>query len=163
VTKVATAILSTTAKAKAKAKKDAEAKKEAEGVKAAAAAAAEAMETGDGEKKPEDAEKEGKKKVEEALSETLKNPARVVPSQEKHVVFQQGLGVRYVPIKQVSSGIVLLKDMNPELPVELVEVSTVGTAAAAATGTAAAAAAAPTPVEEDEPLPPPAFEFVPPS
>lgn len=79
MTKVATAILSTTAKAKAKAKKDAEAKKEAEGV----AKAAEAMETGEEKKEEKEAVK-----VEEALSETLKNPARVAPSQEKHIVFQ---------------------------------------------------------------------------
>jgi hypothetical protein len=65
---------------------------------------------------------------------------------------QEGLGVRYVPIKPVVSGIVMLKDMNPELPIELVEVSS-----------PVHAGAAPTPVEEEEPLPPPAFEFVPPS
>ena len=34
-------------------------------------------------------------KVEEASSETLNNPVRVVPAQEKFIHFQEGIGVRY--------------------------------------------------------------------
>jgi 26S proteasome regulatory subunit N2 len=99
-------------------------------------------------------------KGEEASSETLHNPARVVPAQAKFIHFQEGLGVRYTPIKAPlsasgivsSSGIVMLKDLCPDLPVELVQVSTPA---------ATAPAAGPTPVEEEEPPPPEPFEYVP--
>jgi len=159
-TKVATAVLSTTAKAKAKAKKEKEAKDAKE--KEAKAKAGEAMDTeaeaGSAEAAAGSAEaassgeKKKKEKEEEATSETLHNPARVVPAQAKFIRFQEGLGVRYTPLKPAVSGIVMLKDLCPELPIELVEVSTPA---------AAATSAAPTPVEEEEPPPPEPFEYVP--
>jgi len=155
VSKAPTAVLSTTAKARLKAKREAEKeKKGAEGESKPSTAAggeeggAEAMDTGEGEGKEPAA-------APELQSEALHNPARVVPAQEKFIRFQEGIGVRYTPLKQAAAGIVLLKDLRPDLEVELVEVRPLADPAAAAV---------PAPVEEEEEPPPPEpFEFVPPS
>ncbi|OQR88690.1 26S proteasome non-ATPase regulatory subunit, partial [Thraustotheca clavata] len=94
---VATAILSTTAKAKARlAKQEA---KEAAPVEAITEAAKE--------------ETAPAKKVKEPLSFQLKNPARVTLSQEQHLSFDWSQ--RYVPVVATRrpAGIIILKDRQP--------------------------------------------------
>lgn len=55
-----------------------------------------------------------KKAEAEAMFEILANPARVLPAQEKYIkMIESG---RYVPMKQASSGFVLLKDLHPPYP-----------------------------------------------
>eukprot|EP00854_Cymbomonas_tetramitiformis_P002915 gene2915-3727_t len=147
VSKAPTAVLSTTAKARAKAKRDADKKGESK-PSTPATDADSTMETDEPSARvasPEDAP--------EPTSEQLENPARVVPTQEKYVRFQEGIGVRYVPLKRnPPSGIIIMKDTRPELPVELVEVEP--------TQGVAQPAAAPTPaIEEEEPAPPEPFEY----
>mmetsp|Transcript_45917 Transcript_45917/g.85735 ORF Transcript_45917/g.85735 Transcript_45917/m.85735 type:complete len:1044 (+) Transcript_45917:91-3222(+) len=160
VAKAPTAILSTTAKARAKAKRDAS--KEAKGVDTKPSTAASASRAGgDAMDTTEGGAAAGKKeekaaKVEEASFEILKNPARVAPAQQKFIQFQEGDGVRYQPMKKAASGIVMLKDLRPDLPVELAEVSAPARSAANPTS-----ASQPTPVEEEEPPPPAPFEYVP--
>lgn len=145
VTKAPTAVLSTTAKAKAR--KEREAKKQDDG-KAAdlvkAAEAEEAMETDD--QAPSD----------EPETHMLDNPARVVPAQEKYIAFPQA-NSRYIPLKNSSTGIVMLKDLRPSEPVELVASEAPTARAGNASG---GGEANPT---EDEPEPPQPFEYVPPS
>ncbi|KAG0327315.1 proteasome regulatory particle base subunit [Dissophora globulifera] len=141
VEKVATAVLSTTAKAQAKAKK-------------AKTAEAEAM---DEDEKPEEKTEQAKeeeskaasKPKKEALSEKLGNLARVVPAQLKYISFDKD--ARYVPIKKdVTGGIVVLQDNKSGEPETLI-----------ATRAAVSSAAAPSfdgkmDVEEEEaPLPEP--------
>lgn len=158
VVKAPTAVLSTTAKAKLKAKRDAEKEKgeqkgdkkgtksaEPEASKPSTADGAEAMDTS------EEKDKEKEPPVPEPTSEMLQNPARVVSAQEKFIRFQEGIGVRYTPLKAAPTGILLLKNTRPDLEEELVEVTPL---AVVATGAVAA------PVEDDPPPPEP-FEFVP--
>lgn len=102
---------------------------------------------------------EGKEKA--PTSETLHNPARVLPPQEKYIRFLDDS--RYVPIRKAASGFVVLLDTKPEEPVELAfaEASGAGTSAPAAGAAAAPASAASTGATgaDDEPPPPESFEF----
>ncbi|KAI9346485.1 armadillo-type protein [Obelidium mucronatum] len=148
IEKVATAVLSTTAKAAAR-------KKVKDG---------DAMEVE--EKKPEDSlvspmtidsvggsfvllDSEGnpedkKKKKKEPSFEVIENMTRVVPSQLKFIKFKEGS--RYVAVKKTfTGGIVLLHDKKPDEAVELIAVSNLDAppAAAAAAAAATPAAAAP--------------------
>ncbi|KAG0026231.1 proteasome regulatory particle base subunit [Podila clonocystis] len=141
VEKVATAVLSTTAKAQAKARK-------------AKGAESEAMEVE--EEKPEKTEeakeeetKAANKGKKEPESEKLGNLARVLPAQLKYISFDKNS--RYVPVKKdVTGGIVVLLDNKPGEPETLIP-----------TSTAASSAAAPAPAEtmevedEEAPLPEP--------
>ncbi|KAG0099850.1 proteasome regulatory particle base subunit [Podila epicladia] len=141
VEKVATAVLSTTAKAQAKARKA----KGAEG---------EAMEIE--EEKPEKSEeakeeeaKAANKAKKEPESEKLGNLARVLPAQLKYISFDKNS--RYMPVKKdVTGGIVVLLDNQPSEPETLIP-----------TSTAASSATAPVPTEtmeveeEEAPLPEP--------
>lgn len=139
VSKKPTAILSTTAKAKARAAKKESAK---------------------GEEEPSSAKKEDDMEIEEAVktskdtpeskkeaNEELKaNPARVVPAQEHLIHFESGS--RFVPISgKKTTGIVLLKDMEPEKEVEVVAMSTPSNVAMGE--------------DESEPAPPEPFEYIP--
>ncbi|SAM01373.1 hypothetical protein [Absidia glauca] len=121
VEKVATAVLSTTAKAKARAKKSEKDKsgdqmdvdKEPE----------EPTKTNEEEDtaKEEQRRKANKKKKEENY-DILENLARVVPAQLKRVTFKDDS--RYVPIKKGTvSGIVLMEDRRPNEEEELIEPS----------------------------------------
>eukprot|EP00195_Chlamydomonas_chlamydogama_P008069 CAMPEP_0202901100 /NCGR_PEP_ID=MMETSP1392-20130828/13237_1 /ASSEMBLY_ACC=CAM_ASM_000868 /TAXON_ID=225041 /ORGANISM="Chlamydomonas chlamydogama, Strain SAG 11-48b" /LENGTH=1014 /DNA_ID=CAMNT_0049587599 /DNA_START=141 /DNA_END=3185 /DNA_ORIENTATION=+ len=192
VSKLPTAILSTTAKAKERArKKDAE-KKGAGAAKAdtdkmdtdekpAAASSAPAADkdaagTAAGDK--DDAKKEdAAKKEAEASSYTIDNPARVVPLQVKHVAFPKDS--RWEPVKKDNlQGILVLRDLRPGEPLELVVSQAQADAAAQApAGAPAAPAAAPAqpaaaaPAQPapaaggadaaDEPPPPAPFEYNP--
>lgn len=145
VAKAPTAVLSTTAKMKAR--KEKEAKKQEEGKPAEHAEAVgtdEAMETDD------------QTLSDEPGTHMLDNPARVVPEQEKYIAFPQ-LNARFVPLKSSSAGIVMLKDLRPGEPVELVA-SEAPNAQAGNAGSNGDANPA-----EDEPEPPQPFEYVPPS
>lgn len=55
----------------------------------------------------------------EPASETLSNMSRVVPWQLKHISFRQD--ARYVPIKKVSSGVLMMKDLKPTEEVNLIK------------------------------------------
>ena len=155
------AVLSTAAaRAKTRAKKEAE-KKEAErkegGGGEAAAAGAEApvdMET-DAPKE----EKEAEKKAEpEPAFGTLQNPSRVVPQQERYIKFEDG---RYRPIRlrggSRCAGIIVVEDLRPEEPVELV--SGKGEEKEAARGPASAPAGPSSAADDDEAEPPAAFDL----
>ncbi|EGC36277.1 26S proteasome regulatory subunit S1 [Dictyostelium purpureum] len=71
------------------------------------------------QKEKEDKEqKEKEEKEKEPVSERKQNPARVVPKQLQFVVFDDS---RYQPIKKNPAiGIVMLKDLTPDVPEELV-------------------------------------------
>jgi len=106
--KVATAVLSTTAKAKARAikKKDKEDKMEVETATTPVAETAEVA----------------PKKKEEPSFEVLKNPARVLVPQLKHISIPKEC--RYKPVKKGELfGIVVMSDTTPEEPESLIPVS----------------------------------------
>eukprot|EP00897_Mesotaenium_endlicherianum_P008985 jgi/Mesen1/8114/ME000435S07282 len=109
-------------------------------------------------------------KKREPASETLSNPARVVPGQEKYIKFLEAS--RYVPLKKLPAGFVMLRDRRPEEPEELVTTDAPVSAGAAGAGAVPGAAApgapaaappvaapAPSAPEDEEPPPPPPFEF----
>ncbi|KAF9404005.1 proteasome regulatory particle base subunit [Podila epigama] len=140
VEKVATAVLSTTAKAQAKARKAKEAESEAM----------------DEDEKPTDKSEEAKEEEAKAASKPKKEPeseklgnlARVLPGQLKYISFDKNS--RYVPVKkEVTGGIVVLLDNQPGAPETLIPTSTASTAAAATT----AAAETMDVTEEEAPLP----------
>jgi 26S proteasome regulatory subunit N2 len=98
----------------------------------------------------------------EPSSEVLSNPARVVPAQEKFIKFKEDS--RYAPLKlkRGPSGFVMLRDMTPSEPVELVSTDTpVSAVAAGAAAPANPNNAAAMAVEDNEPPPPEPFEYVP--
>ncbi|KAI8924392.1 armadillo-type protein [Entophlyctis helioformis] len=119
VEKIATAVLSTTAKTKARAKK-------AEKEKGKDTDAMDTDDKKDEEKKEGEAEAEEKavpkKKKKEETSEVLQNFTRVLPQQVKFVSFPEGS--RYTPVKKDSiGGIVMLLDNKPGEPEELISIS----------------------------------------
>ncbi|KAI8838641.1 armadillo-type protein [Chytridium lagenaria] len=134
IEKVATAVLSTTARAMARAKK---------------AHKDDAMDT---DEKKEEAPKEEKeavvekqKKKKEAGSEVLENLARVLPGQLKFVTFREG--ARYVPVKkELTGGILIMEDRRASEVEELVTLNALDRAnASAASATSATSATATTP------------------
>ena len=103
-----------------------------------------------------DSSAEKKPETEQATGETLYNPARVVPPQEKYIKFPEGS--RYVPLKTIPSGFIMLKDLEPLEPEILVSTDTPASAPGTTTNTQAAQ---PNIVaEETEPQPPQPFEYV---
>ncbi|XP_021747325.1 26S proteasome non-ATPase regulatory subunit 1 homolog A-like [Chenopodium quinoa] len=160
--KLPTAVLSTSAKAKARAKKETELKEKAVGSEPSASTSA----AGKGKSSTEKGDSMlvdnvPEKKVEpEPSFETLTNPARVVPAQEKFIKFLEGS--RYMPVKLAASGFVLLKDLRPEEP----EVLSLTDAPASAATNAAAGSTAPVQqgtvaamAVDEEPQPPQPFEY----
>uniref|UniRef100_A0A803N5A0 26S proteasome non-ATPase regulatory subunit 1 homolog n=1 Tax=Chenopodium quinoa TaxID=63459 RepID=A0A803N5A0_CHEQI len=160
--KLPTAVLSTSAKAKARAKKETELKEKSVGSEPSASTSA----TGKGKSSTEEGDSMlvdnvPEKKVEpEPSFETLTNPARVVPAQEKFIKFLEGS--RYMPVKLAASGFVLLKDLRPEEP----EVLSLTDAPASAATNAAAGSTAPVQqgtvaamAVDEEPQPPQPFEY----
>jgi len=143
-TKVATAILSTTAKAEARKKGTDVDKKEGEEDK---------MEVESKDKKEGvEADKEGeeakdadkKKDVKEPNFTNLANPARVLVAQKKFVAMPAEC--RYEPVSKKLFGVVMLRDLQPGTEAELVKVEIPATAAP--------------PKEEEEPPAPEPFEYV---
>ncbi|KAI8818052.1 armadillo-type protein [Fimicolochytrium jonesii] len=164
VEKVATAVLSTTAKAAARAKKvDAQRRESSKGP--------DAMETDDkepvapqtttakeskdvGTKKGDEATattptEKRKKRTKEDPFEVLDNMARVVPAQLKYIKFKSD--TRYVSVKnQIVGGILLLWDKRPEEVEDIITVRDLAAAQAAANAH---------PDEEAEPAPPAPFDY----
>ncbi|KAL3681206.1 hypothetical protein R1sor_024162 [Riccia sorocarpa] len=174
--KLPTAVLSTSARAKARQKKEAAGKGPALG--ASSPGRADVGSSGEGTADYNESGSSGKdgtameveagpeKKVAEPNSEVLNNPARVVPAQEKYIKFKEDS--RYVPVKRSRpSGFVLLKDLEPTEPVELVSTDSPVAAGAPSTAngsaTAATANAPPSALGSDDwdPQPPEPFEYVP--
>ncbi|ORX50506.1 26S proteasome regulatory complex, non-ATPase subcomplex, Rpn2/Psmd1 subunit [Hesseltinella vesiculosa] len=121
VEKVATAVLSTTAKAKARAKKSEKEKGDSMDVdKEPVKEDEETKEPEEEDTNKEDNRRKTKKK--EASFEVLENLSRVVPAQLKRITFKED--ARYVPIKKgVLGGILVLKDQRPDEEEELIEPS----------------------------------------
>ncbi|CAG8526274.1 17299_t:CDS:10 [Acaulospora morrowiae] len=126
VEKVATAVLSTTAKAKARAKKS-EKEKGTLDMDVMDIADDKKDVTMDHAKKDDDKDeikddKKGKKKKEEAY-EILENMARVLPAQLQYISFPENS--RYVPVKKGAvGGILMMMDKSPGEPEELILPST---------------------------------------
>lgn len=99
-----------------------------------------------------------KKAEPEPSFETLTNPARVVPAQEKFIKFLED--GRYVPVKSAPSGFVLLKDLSPNEPEVLALTdalsSTAPNTTASTTGQQGSASAM---AVDEEPAPPQSFEY----
>lgn len=188
VSKVPTAVLSTTAKAKERAKKKEAAKKAAAGEtgasmevdtgNAASTSAAALAEGGDASKAAGDAAAaDAAVKKDEPTSYTAKNPCRVVTAQLKHLSVPAGSRWTAVKSDFPLTGVMVVKDNQPGEPVQLVANSAQGVAAAAAATAAAtagqeaaapaaqpAAGAAPGAAQggdDDEPPPPAPFEYTP--
>ncbi|KAI8338087.1 armadillo-type protein [Chlamydoabsidia padenii] len=120
VEKVATAVLSTTAKAKARAKKSEKEKGDMMDVDKEPSKDEE-IKADEEDTNKDDQRRKGKKKKEENY-DILENLARVVPAQLKRVAFKDDC--RYVPIKKGTvSGIVLMEDRRPNEEEELIEPS----------------------------------------
>ncbi|KAK9671468.1 hypothetical protein RND81_12G032000 [Saponaria officinalis] len=162
--KLPTAVLSTSAKAKARVKKESEQKEKEKSVGSESTSASAA-------EKSKPTEKDGdsmlvdnppEKKVEQEPSfETLTNPARVVPAQEKFIKFSEGS--RYMPVKMAPSGFLLLKDLRPDEP-EVLSLTDAPAAAATAAPAGGSTATATTQqgsamAVDDEPQPPQPFEY----
>ncbi|XP_042487492.1 26S proteasome non-ATPase regulatory subunit 1 homolog A-like, partial [Macadamia integrifolia] len=161
--KLPTAVLSTSAKAKARAKKEAEQKAGAE--KSSGEESSSVSNVGKGKSS---SEKDGdsmqvdsaleKKAESEPSFETLINPARVVPTQEKFIKFLEES--RYVPVKLAPSGFVLLKDLRPTEPEVLSLTDTPSSVASSAGGSATAQQGSGSAMAVDEePQPPQPFEY----
>ncbi|CEJ03433.1 Putative 26S proteasome regulatory subunit [Rhizopus microsporus] len=115
VEKVATAVLSTTAKARARAKKIEKEKGEMMDVDKEEQPKDEEMKDESSEKKDE-----RKKKKKEENFEILENMARVVPAQLKHISFKEVS--RYVPVKSENiGGIIMLVDKRPDEEEDLLQ------------------------------------------
>lgn len=180
--KVPTAILSTTAKARKRAKAKEEGKK---GSKASAMetdeapkastsdAAAAASDAAPAEGEAAAAKAAEAEKAPEPSSFTIDNPARVVPLQVKHIQFEPNSRWRMVKTG-APTGILVLKDTQPDQPLELIEATSSGTQAAGAAAAPAAAGVAPAAgaaapaapaaapaASADEPPPPEPFDYVP--
>ncbi|KAK9725768.1 hypothetical protein RND81_05G167900 [Saponaria officinalis] len=159
--KLPTAVLSTSAKAKARAKKESELKEKEKSTgseSTSSAATGKAKTTEDGDSMLVDSPPE-KKVEQEPAFETLTNPARVVPAQEKFVKFSEGS--RYMPVKMAPSGFLLLKDLRPEEPevLSLTDAPAAAATAAPATGAAPPAQQGSAMAVDDEPQPPQPFEY----
>jgi len=142
--RVTTAILSVTAKAK---------RREQDKAKAVAAEKGEPMEVDEEIKKKEQDEKEKEEKEakekelkkEEPNFEMLKNPARVMKQQLRHMEINDK---RWKPLKDITiGGILIVRDAAPNEPIDLVK---------------PVAACGPRKEEEegDEPAPPEPFEYI---
>ncbi|KAI9360703.1 armadillo-type protein [Pilaira anomala] len=117
VEKVATAVLSTTAKAKARAKKIEKEKVDHMDID-------EDKPSIKDEDMQEDEKKEERKNVQkkkkEENFEILENMARVVPAQLRHIAFKEDS--RYVPVKQENvGGIIMLVDRKPDEEEDLIQ------------------------------------------
>ncbi|KAF3099594.1 proteasome regulatory particle base subunit [Orbilia oligospora] len=184
VEKIATAVLSTTAKARQRAKRTEKERREREGSVTdsmiidpppetpIATTAGEA--NGEG-KEEETGKKKATKKSQpkETIGYKIDNMSRVLPAQLKHIDFLEG---KYQPVKKVTGGVLLLVDTQPEEPAKLLEYKSVkptvpsgaaGTSTSAQApsepvggGGAAAAAAVLTQEDDEEDAPvPSAFDY----
>ncbi|KAJ7518282.1 hypothetical protein O6H91_21G062200 [Diphasiastrum complanatum] len=170
--KLPMAVLSTSARAKARAKKEVDSKASAgkplprevnTNLSSDSSGSTEGTEkdltttTRDGDAMEVDTGPEKKATNAEPSSEVLSNPARVVPLQEKYIKFPEGC--RFAPVKKTPSGFVMLRDLDPLEPVELVSTN------APSTGLPSSNVGATVPANsmpvDDEPAPPEPFVYVP--
>merc|ERR1711988_637022 len=166
VGKVSTAILSTSAKAQARRKeREAENEMDVDKAKETEKNKEKDKEKDKEKEKEKDKEKEKEKDKEqenesaeaklaekpkepEPPFEILQNPARVTVAQVKYVTFDAD--ERYVPVEKGEiSGIIMLKDLKPDQPEELIKPQAVASTQAAASA----------PAEEQEPEPPAPFNY----
>ncbi|GMH41090.1 hypothetical protein BSKO_09000 [Bryopsis sp. KO-2023] len=148
--KLPTAVLSTTVRAKERARKKEQEKRKAKGGQGPSTSENEPSDSGAMELDEPEPSKPQEKPEAEPDSHLLKNPARVVPNQEKYVRFLEDS--RWVPIKQGAQvGILILKDMQPGEPVELIGGDKEGEKTDGGVDGS-----------EDEPAPPEPFEYTPP-
>lgn len=120
VEKVATAVLSTTAKAKARAKKIEKEKGDQMDIDEDKPSVKEDDSMVVDEEKKEERKSTQQKKKKEENFEILENMARVVPAQLKHIAFKEDS--RYTPVKQENvGGIILLVDRKPEEEEDLIQ------------------------------------------
>ncbi|KAH9288256.1 hypothetical protein KI387_032373 [Taxus chinensis] len=163
--KLPTAVLSTSVRAKSRAKKEADIKLAGEKASMAdvntnvsangSAGATKGPSSSDKDGEPMQVDNTFEKKTEaEPSSEVLKNPARVVPAQEKYIKFFEES--RYVPIKPARSGFIMLRDMQPSEPEVLV--SSDAPASSVSAGSVPSTQL-PATAEDGEPQPPQPFEF----
>jgi len=153
VEKVATAVLSTTAKAKARAKKSEKEKEKGqagEGMdidkpSSPTSATAKSDEKAEGETDKMAVDEAIPSKAEpEPTSEELQNMARVIPAQVKYISWKQSS--RYQPVKKGRvSGIIMISDSKPGEAEEIIPFST--------------PSAPSTSTQEAEPSPPEPFEY----
>ncbi|KAJ3119597.1 proteasome regulatory particle base subunit [Physocladia obscura] len=140
VEKVATAVLSTTAKAAARKKKDDTVSMDLDDKKTPAGGTDESGVTPTATEGTA-AESDKKKKKKEPSFEVIENMTRVVPAQLKYIKFKENS--RYAPVKKTfTGGIVLLHDKHPEEPVDLIAVSNLDAPPTAVGTTASAGSAA---------------------
>ncbi|GER50067.1 26S proteasome non-ATPase regulatory subunit [Striga asiatica] len=150
--KLPTVALSTSARAKAKASKKEADKAETNSGKAKSA-------DKDSDSMQADTTTTEKKSEPEPTFEILSNPARVVPAQEKFIKFLEES--RYIPVTSASSGFVLLKDLRPNDPEELILTNALPstTTTASNAGQHGSSSAADMAVDDDEPEPPRPFMY----
>ncbi|KAK6508711.1 proteasome regulatory particle base subunit [Arthrobotrys conoides] len=155
VEKIATAVLSTTAKARQRAKKTEKERREREGSVTdsmiidpppetpIATTAGEA--NGEGKEEETGKKKSSKKsQPKETVGYKIDNMSRVLPAQLKHIEFLEG---KYQPVKKVTGGVLLLVDTQPEEPAKLLEYKSVKpTVPSGAAGTSTTAQAPSEPV-----------------
>ena len=102
---------------------------------------------------------EAEKKAEPAFSK-LQNPSRVVPQQERFIKFEDE---RYRPIRlrggSRCAGIIVVEDMKPDEPVELVSGKGEEAAAGSARGPVSAPAGPSSAADDEEAEPPAAFDL----
>ncbi|KAK6347340.1 proteasome regulatory particle base subunit [Orbilia brochopaga] len=152
VEKIATAVLSTTAKARQRAKRTEKERREREGSVTdsmvidpppetpVASTAGETLIDG---KEEETGKKKTSKKSQskETVGYKIDNMSRVLPAQLKYISFLPDS--RYVPVKKVTGGVLLLADRTPEEPAKLLELKSVKPAPAATANAASGTAAGP--------------------
>ncbi|CAA0839995.1 26S proteasome non-ATPase regulatory subunit 1 homolog A [Striga hermonthica] len=147
--KLPTVVLSTSARAKARVSK-----KEADKAETSSGKAKSSGE--DSDSMQADTTTPEKKSEPEPTFEILTNPARVVPAQQKFIKFLEES--RYIPVTSASSGFVLLKDLRPNDPEELILTDALPSTTASNAGQHGSSAAAMA-VDDDEPEPPRPFQY----
>lgn len=144
--KIPTAVLSTTARAKERARQKEQEKKKTRVGQGVPVSENEPSDSGAMEVDEPEPSRAQEKPQAEPDSHRLKNPARIVPNQEKYVRFMPES--RWVPIKaNAQAGTLILNDLQPGEPVKLVGGDKNGDKT---DGTAEA---------EEEPAPPEPFEY----
>ncbi|KAF3909252.1 hypothetical protein ABW20_dc0105233 [Dactylellina cionopaga] len=149
VEKIATAVLSTTAKARQRAKRTEKERREREGSVTDSMiidpppetpVAATVSEANGEIKEEESGKKKSSKKsqLKETAGYKIDNMSRVLPAQLKYISFLPDS--RYVPVKKVTGGVLLLADKTPEEAAKLLELKSVKPVSSGTTTTNAAGA-----------------------
>ncbi|RVD86138.1 uncharacterized protein DFL_004429 [Arthrobotrys flagrans] len=156
VEKIATAVLSTTAKARQRAKRTEKERREREGSVTDSMIIDPPPETpiattageANGESKEEETGKKKstkKSQPKETIGYKIDNMSRVLPAQLKHIDFLDG---KYQPVKKVTGGVLLLVDTQPDEPAKLLEYKSVKPTAPSGGATTSMSAGAAAPASE---------------